>query len=317
LGIIWYPQHVDAGWVGALQHPSRAVKLCAAAKMRKRLLAALASPGTPSSQDPPHKRAAARSPDHDTTRLAEPAQPASPVVAPRTPTRPSRTVTNQQFARADPDSHPPQASASVAAHLSSAPVEHVAPTLLNAVLRCGGVAVRLTEVEAYAGSSDPGSHSYRGRTARNAVMFGPPGYLYVYLIYGMHCCANIVVGSDGDASAVLLRAGEVVEGLEAARARRPGVKDAALARGPACLCRVLGIDRQHDDAPLLDGSSSRASSECTSSAALALDLPAACATRYRTGPRVGLRLAADRPWRFWLPEETSVSVYRPAVVKNR
>ncbi len=104
------------------------------------------------------------------------------------------------------------------------PVLDVAPTLLGSILRCDGVAVRITELEAYAGPDDPGSHSYRGQTARNAAMFGPPGRLYVYFTYGMHHCANVVCGGVGTPSAVLLRAGEVVEGIETARVRRPGAQ---------------------------------------------------------------------------------------------
>ena len=104
----------------------------------------------------------------------------------------------------------------------------VAPGLLGATLvsTVGGalVAVRLTEVEAYMGEHDPGSHAFRGRTPRTAVMFGPAGYLYVYFTYGMHWCANIVCGPQGAASAVLVRAGEVVQGLDAARARRPAAR---------------------------------------------------------------------------------------------
>lgn len=115
------------------------------------------------------------------------------------------------------------------------PVTEVAPRILGGVLRLGDVAVRLTEVEAYDGERDPGSHAYRGQTARNATMFGPPGHLYVYFTYGMHFCCNVVTGADGAASAVLVRAGEVVDGLDVARSRRPGVKDRDLARGPARL----------------------------------------------------------------------------------
>ena len=106
----------------------------------------------------------------------------------------------------------------------------------------GFVTVELTEVEAYAGETDPASHAGRGRTPRNAIMFGPPGRLYVYFSYGMHWCANLVVGPEGTASAVLLRAGRVVEGVELARSRRGDrVSDRALARGPACLTQALGI----------------------------------------------------------------------------
>jgi DNA-3-methyladenine glycosylase len=116
--------------------------------------------------------------------------------------------------------------------LLSGPVLDVAPLLLGAVLRTDEVAVRLTEVEAYAGETDPGSHAFRGRTPRTQVMFGPAGHAYVYFTYGMHWCVNVVTGPDGEASAVLLRAGEVVDGLVSARARRPGVRDRDLCRGP-------------------------------------------------------------------------------------
>lgn len=177
------------------------------------------------------------------------------------------------------------------------PVLQVAPRLLGATLRNGPVAVRLTEVEAYDGAADPGSHAHRGRTARNAVMFGPAGRLYVYFTYGMHHCCNVVTGTDGTASAVLLRAGEVVDGRDDARARRPGASDRDLARGPARLCRALGIDLAHNSADLDRG-------ELT----LALGEPVA-ADLVRTGPRVGLRLAADFPWRFWIDGDPTVSRY--------
>jgi DNA-3-methyladenine glycosylase len=129
-------------------------------------------------------------------------------------------------------------------------VLEVAPALLGAILRHGDVAVRLTEVEAYDGADDPGSHAHRGRTARNSVMFGPAGHLYVYFTYGMHHCCNVVCGPEGAASAVLLRAGEVVEGLETARQRRPRSPDRDLARGPARLCRTLDIDLRNNGARL-------------------------------------------------------------------
>lgn len=180
----------------------------------------------------------------------------------------------------------------------------VAPRLLGAVLRHstedGTVAVRLTEVEAYAGADDPGSHAFRGPTPRNAVMFGPSGRLYVYFTYGMHHCCNVVVGREGVAAAVLLRAGEVVEGLDVARARRPHLSDRDLARGPARLCAALGIERTHDGADL-------------SVPPLTLQVSDPVPDdRVRRGPRVGLRAAADRPWRFWVEGERSVSTYRPA-----
>jgi DNA-3-methyladenine glycosylase len=189
------------------------------------------------------------------------------------------------------------------------PVLEVAPRLLGAVLRHespeGTVAVRLSEVEAYDGAEDPGSHAYRGRTARNAVMFGPAGHLYVYFTYGMHHCCNVVVGREGTASAVLLRAGAVVEGLELARTRRRGASDRDLARGPARLCVALGIDRGHDGARLSGGPLE-----------LALG-PVMPRDDIRTGPRVGLRGAPERPWRFWIEGDRTVSSYRPAVIRRR
>ena len=127
-------------------------------------------------------------------------------------------------------------------------VTTVARDLLGRVLVAhtddGDVGVRLTEVEAYAGRDDPASHAFRGPTARNAVMFGPAGHLYTYFVYGMHWCANIVTGPEGDASAVLLRAGEVVLGQDIAMDRRPAVtRTPLLARGPAGLATVLGLRR--------------------------------------------------------------------------
>ncbi len=177
----------------------------------------------------------------------------------------------------------------------------VAPRLLGAVLTHGGVSVRLTEVEAYAGPDDPGSHAHRGRTARNSVMFGGAGHLYVYFVYGMHHCVNLVTGAEGDPGAVLLRAGEVVAGIEIARERRPGSNDRDLARGPARLCRAMGIDLADNGSP----------ADLTPSAPAARP-PAGI----RTGPRVGLRHAADRPWRFWLTGEPTVSTYRPAAPRR-
>ena len=188
------------------------------------------------------------------------------------------------------------------------PVLDVAPALLGAHIAAGGVTVRLTEVEAYAGERDPGSHAFRGRTPRTAVMFGPAGHAYVFFTYGMHWCMNVVTGPDGEASAVLLRAGEVVDGLDVARSRRPGVRDRDLCRGPARLTRTLAVDRAFDGVDLLDPGS-----------ALRL-LPGTPveSSSLRTGPRVGVAGAgAPTPWRFWLDGEPTVSPYRPAVRRVR
>jgi DNA-3-methyladenine glycosylase len=203
------------------------------------------------------------------------------------------------------------------AALLSAPVLEVAPALLGRVVEhrspAGTVAVRLTEVEAYAGEADPGSHAYGGRTPRTEVMFGPAGRLYVYFSYGMHWCVNVVCGTPGSASAVLLRAGEVVEGLDLARSRRPAARvDRDLARGPARLASALGIDGTLDGA-LLGGPSSGEPVRL---------LPAHAPTGVlRSGPRVGVSGAGGDgevfPWRFWLDGERSVSAYRPAAARRR
>lgn len=185
------------------------------------------------------------------------------------------------------------------AELLAGPAEQVAPRLLGGRLSHGGVVVRLTEVEAYAGAADPGSHAYRGRTDRNAVMFGPAGHLYCYFTYGMHVCANVVCGPEGTASAVLLRAGEVVDGIELARARRVGASDRDLARGPARLCRTLGLRLADNGADLEDGPVRL--------------WPATTPPKPVTsGPRVGLRGAPERLWRFWIEGHPTVSAYRPA-----
>ncbi|MFC7625369.1 DNA-3-methyladenine glycosylase [Microlunatus sp. GCM10028923] len=179
------------------------------------------------------------------------------------------------------------------------PVAQVAPRLLNAVLRNGDVAVRLTEVEAYDGAGDPASHAYRGRTDRNAIMFGPPGFLYVYFSYGVHWAANVVCGPDGRSAAVLLRAGEVIDGIELARSRRlSATKDRDLARGPGRLTQALGLNGEHRGADLFgDGP-------------VTLTPAARPARDVATGPRVGVSVAAERPWRFWIEGDPSVSPYR-------
>lgn len=191
------------------------------------------------------------------------------------------------------------------------PVLRVAPALLGQLVEHetaeGPVVVRLTEVEAYDGPNDPGSHAYRGQTARNAVMFGPPGHFYVYFTYGMHWCMNLSCGPDGTPSAVLLRAGEVVEGADLARSRRPAARSARdLARGPARLAQALGIDRAGNG---LDGCDPASPLRVRSGSRVPR-------TRVRRGPRVGLAQAADRPWRFWVEDEPTVSAYRPHVPKR-
>ena len=191
----------------------------------------------------------------------------------------------------------------------------VAPLLLGAVLthegRDGPVSVRITEVEAYLGPHDslhpdPGSHTFRGATARNAVMFGPAGHLYVYFTYGMHHCANIVCGPDGVASAVLLRAGEIVAGEDLALSRRPTSKSPKdLASGPARLATALGITTADSGRDALQ-------------APFRLELPAVHAVDVSSGPRVGVSGAGgshDYPWRFWLSGDPTVSRYKAAKVR--
>lgn len=183
----------------------------------------------------------------------------------------------------------------------------MAPQLLGAHLVARGVTIRLTEVEAYLGETDPGSHAFRGVTPRTRTMFGAPGRLYVYFSYGMHVCANIVCSPEGTASAVLLRAGEVVDGFELARERRTTARaDHELARGPARLTRALGIALD-DDGAALDG------------APFALELPRHPAS-VAVGPRVGVSGEGGTeayPLRFWIPGDPTVSPYRAAVPRKR
>jgi len=250
------------------------------------------------------------------------------------------------------------------------PAVEVAPELLGCVLEhetaAGLVAVELTEVEAYAGQTDPASHAYRGMTRRNAVMFGPPGHAYVYFTYGMHFCVNIVCRGESSVSAVLLRAGAVIEGENLARARRshrgPGGarnQDTApqappdqapphqaplawrdLARGPARLCQALDIDRSLDGVDVCVASSPlrlRPARLGTNAGARSTDRsgsvrplgdepkspdgtpgkPAGIPRKIVTGPRVGVALAAEVPWRFWFAGDPTVSVYRAHVPRRR
>jgi DNA-3-methyladenine glycosylase len=200
------------------------------------------------------------------------------------------------------------------------PSVQVAPDLLGVVLEhqtaAGLVAVQLTEVEAYAGASDPASHAYRGRTPRNAVMFGPVGHAYVYFTYGMYFCVNLVCAANGSASAVLLRAGAIIEGEDLARSRRTrGVAPVSgrdLARGPARLCQALDIDRAQDGTDV-----------CVADSPLRVRWPDAgtparsAEKKIATGPRVGVSSAADVPWRFWVEGDPTVSVYRAHVPRRK
>lgn len=192
----------------------------------------------------------------------------------------------------------------------------VARDLLGAVVvhdgPGGAVAVRLVEVEAYGGPEDPGSHARAGRTARTAAMFGPPGHAYVYLSYGMHWCLNLVTGAEGSASAVLLRAGEVVDGLDLARSRRPAARvDRDLARGPARLAAALGV-----------GPDQRGVDLCAPGSALRVLLPQAPAgscAEVATGPRTGVSGPGGGPgwpWRLHLRGEATVSPYRASAPRR-
>ncbi len=178
--------------------------------------------------------------------------------------------------------------------------------LLGATLRVDDVALRITEVEAYGGPEggpwpDPAAHSYRGRTARNTVMYGPAGHLYVYRSYGLHHCANISIGPDGVAGAVLLRGAQVLSGEETVRIRRtPGIATPNLARGPGNLAEALGLTLDDNGLDVF-GAPSRVRLVLGTG-----DAP----NEVEAGPRVGIAQAADRPWRLWIPGAVGVSAYR-------
>ncbi|MHB1817958.1 MAG: DNA-3-methyladenine glycosylase [Streptosporangiaceae bacterium] len=234
------------------------------------------------------------------------------------------------------------------------PAPEVAPDLLGCVLvhdtPLGRVAVEIVEVEAYTGQTDPASHAFRGKTDRNAVMFGDPGHAYVYFTYGMHFCVNLVCQPAGEAAAVLLRAGRVIDGEDLAAARRAGQSGAGqsgagqsragqsgvgagsrlgraarhLASGPARLCQALGIDRALNGADVCDpGGSLRVLVPLAGVAEPAgqgrdrgwpVRLPADQIAR---GPRVGVRDGAEVEWRFWIAADPVVSAYRPHVQRRR
>ncbi|MGP3981575.1 DNA-3-methyladenine glycosylase [Streptomyces sp. KR80] len=194
------------------------------------------------------------------------------------------------------------------------PVLEVAPDLLGCTLvrrtPDGPIALRLTEVEAYDGPTDPGSHAYRGRTERNASMFGPPGHAYVYFIYGMWFALNLVCGPVGSASAVLVRAGEITAGGELAYKRRPTArKENELAKGPARLATALGIDRTLNGIDICAGPGAPLS---------VLEGGSTDGGKICSGPRTGVSGdGAVHPWRFWIDGDPTVSPYRAHAPRRR
>lgn len=194
-------------------------------------------------------------------------------------------------------------SAPVSAELLDTDPVAAARMLLGGVISCRGVSALIVEVEAYGGPPDgpwpdAAAHSYRGRSVRNAVMFGPAGRLYTYRSHGIHVCANVSCGPDGTAAAVLLRAAAVESGVDAAQQRRgPAVRPAALARGPGNLCSALAIEMADNGVNVFDAASP---------VSIRLGEPGPDSR----GPRVGVSRAADRAWRFWLTGRPEVSVYR-------
>jgi DNA-3-methyladenine glycosylase len=162
-------------------------------------------------------------------------------------------------------------------------VHEVAPALIGATLLVDGVGGRIVEAEAY-DQEDPASHGYRGRTKRNAAMFGPPGHAYVYRSYGIHWCLNLVCEDEGVASAVLVRALEPTHGLEHMRERRGLETERLLCSGPGRLCQALAVTNEHDGSPL-----DRPPFEL---------LAAGEPVEVVAGPRIGITHAAERPWRY-------------------
>ncbi|RKQ33304.1 DNA-3-methyladenine glycosylase [Kocuria tytonis] len=223
-----------------------------------------------------------------------------------------------------------------------APAPDVAPRLLGSVLVCarpgGTVALRLTELEAYGGQRgsdlpDPGAHTYRGRTARNASMFGPPGHIYVYFTYGLHHAVNFVCRPEGTGGGILIRSGEVVLGADAALRRRLANRSsqpaaAALARGPGNVAQALGLDRDEDGADLLDlgravdpaARAREALAEGTGDAWTGLVRPEQAPGGVVVTARTGVSGEGGTnafPWRFALASDPTVSPYRRATVKKR
>jgi DNA-3-methyladenine glycosylase len=174
----------------------------------------------------------------------------------------------------------------------------VAPELLNKLLVRGERLGRIVEVEAYAGGEDPGSHAFRGRTARNATMFGPAGHLYVYFTYGMHFCANVVCGAEGVGTAVLLRGLTPLAGLGEMWAVRPRARaERELCAGPGRLCQAFGIDRSFDGADLVTADRG----------VTILDDGTPPPVEPGVGGRIGLSAGEDLPWRFTVPGAIGLS----------
>lgn len=194
-------------------------------------------------------------------------------------------------------------------HAPAEQVPETARSLLGWEISGDGVRIRLTEVEAYAGTGlDPASHAHRGPTPRTRVMFGPAGHAYTYFVFGMHWCLNIVCGGEGEAAAVLLRAGEVIDGLDVARKRRGDPPDRDLARGPARLVTALGVGADANGTSMIDGSGP-----------LLLIPPTRPVppSDISAGPRVGVAAAHDVPWRYWITDDRTVSPYRRHVPRSR
>lgn len=178
------------------------------------------------------------------------------------------------------------------------PAPQVAPDLVGKLLVKAdeGLVARLVETEAYT-DSDPACHAYRGRTPRNAPLFGPPGHAYVYFSYGMHWCMNTATGPQGVGQGCLLRAAEPLDGLEVMRRRRGGIRDRDLLRGPGRLGQAFALGRDDSGADLCDGGPLFIADDGARPAVM-------------SGPRVGVALAADLPWRFWVADSAFVSAYK-------
>lgn len=191
----------------------------------------------------------------------------------------------------------------------------MAPHLLGLVVSHAGVSLRVTEVEAYHGAVDPGSHGFRRRTERNNALFGPPGTVYSYINYGIHRALNLVCGRDGESAGCLVRSGEIIDGIDTARARRGGdereIPDRMLARGPGNLAKALAIELHLNGTPVTGPD-----------AQVRVFVPEGHELlTHERGPRVGVSGPGGDgeafPWRFWLPGEASVSAYRAGGKKRR